>query len=98
MGVACSQPPENPPPAPDTDAQSHLGGSGPTGTGSEASTNPCVAAGGVCMDPGEGNICPSQTADPCTTSSDEDASGTFALVCCTGFNDAGAPSDVFEGG
>jgi hypothetical protein len=92
--AACNTPPETPPPAADTDAEVHLG-SGATGAGGEASVSACVAAQGQCMDPGDGNICPLMIGLSCSTGSDTDANATFtALICCTDFNDAGAPDDV----
>jgi hypothetical protein len=97
IGVACSEPPDQPPPAPNGDTPVHLGG-GATGSGSAASTSPCVAAHGVCMDPGDGNICPSVIAESCSIASDNEASGPIvtAQVCCTGFNDAGQPDVVVQ--
>lgn len=89
--AACNSPPDYPPPPPDNDAQTHLGGHA-SGGGAEASVSPCVLALGVCMEPGDGNICPTQVSDfSCSTDSDADTSATVERVCCMGYNDAGAP-------
>lgn len=91
MDLACTQSPSRPPPIGDDDAQLHVGDNTVGGGGSEneASMNECVAAGGVCMNPGIGNLCPEQSSDSCGTTPE-----TETMVCCTGFNDAGAPDAV----
>jgi hypothetical protein len=100
LAIACSEPPSMPPPETNSDAQVHIiggGAGGGGGGGGEASTNSCVAVGGVCMVPGPGNICPTQISNSCGSSSDSDESGTSVEVCCAGFNDAStpdAPSDA----
>jgi hypothetical protein len=103
IGVACSERPDQPPAAPNGDTPLHLGGGATGGAGSEASTNACVAARGVCMYENSGNLCPEQKVglgpNPCDTP-DTDGSGvpidggTSVQVCCAGFNDAGQPDAV----
>jgi hypothetical protein len=46
------------------------------------------------MDQGDGNSCPQVSSLSCLTGSDVDASGTIGLVCCLGFDEAGASDAV----
>jgi hypothetical protein len=96
VGVACNLPPNDPPPEQNTDAQVHLGVS-PGGGGGETSVNQCAAMNGVCMVAGDANICPIQMGDfGCTSAADLEA-GVIS-VCCTGYDEAGAPDVIDSGG
>ena len=94
MDAGCSEASNHPPPPGATDAELHVSGTVGASGGDEAGATcrtTCAAAGGVCMVPGPGNLCPEQTSDSCGTAAPGDDSGEAVMVCCTGFNNVGVP-------
>ncbi len=77
-------------------------GGGGVGTGGgEAGTTPCAAQGGQCVLPGNlvdggGISCPTQLFYSCGQGSVTEAGP--ALICCGGYNDAGAPDVIVDTG